>query len=254
MPIRLVELPTQEQAWRAAEAMISGIEEACLLNESTSIPAVQVRAKIVHWSSLNGLQVFLRLKARLLPSPDRSGYLRSYSYVGALHNERLTQLRLSQVALLFANPDVLSRPIGDQLFEFLAEVAPNIPLSSWVDVSLLPPPLSEESLDDFSEQIQRVLYKALIQRIHTEILPQYAAEYIGTFFSNRPRQRRNLCNLIPDWTSLCAVARLVLQSGLISEVRSMRLPPERNSSIQCHEGGSEHIFDEDITGSGEPTS
>jgi hypothetical protein len=46
MPIRLVELPTQEQAWRDAEAMISGIEEACLLNESTSIPAVKVRTKI----------------------------------------------------------------------------------------------------------------------------------------------------------------------------------------------------------------
>jgi len=50
MPIRLVELPTQEQAWRDAEAMISGIEEACLLNESTSIPAVKVRAKIGYWS------------------------------------------------------------------------------------------------------------------------------------------------------------------------------------------------------------
>lgn len=50
MPIRLTELPTQEQAWRDAEAMISGIEEACLLNESTSIPAVKVRAKISDWS------------------------------------------------------------------------------------------------------------------------------------------------------------------------------------------------------------
>lgn len=46
MPIRLVELPTQEQTLRDVEAMISGIEEACLLNESTSIPAVKVRAEI----------------------------------------------------------------------------------------------------------------------------------------------------------------------------------------------------------------
>ena len=46
MPIRLVELPTQEQAWRDVEAMISGIEEACVLNESTSIPAVKVCTKI----------------------------------------------------------------------------------------------------------------------------------------------------------------------------------------------------------------
>ena len=42
MPIRLIELPTQEQAWQDVEAMISGIEAACLLNESTSIPAVKV--------------------------------------------------------------------------------------------------------------------------------------------------------------------------------------------------------------------
>lgn len=106
--------------------------------------------------------MFLRLKARLPPSPERSGYLRSYSYVRAPHSEKLTSLNISQAALLFANHDVLSRPIGDQLFEFLAEVTPNIPLSSWVDLSLLLPPLSEESLDDFSERIQRVLYKALI--------------------------------------------------------------------------------------------
>jgi len=126
----------------------------------------------------------LHLKVRLPPSPNRSGYLRSYSYA----------------ALLFANPDVLSRAIGDQLFEFLAEITPNIPLSTWIDASLLRPPLSDESVADFSEQIQR-----------------YAAEYIGMFFANRPRQRRNLCNLIPDWTSLCAVAQAILRSGLISE-------------------------------------
>ena len=46
MPIRLVELPTQEETWRDVEAMISGIEEACLLNESTSIPAVKVCTRI----------------------------------------------------------------------------------------------------------------------------------------------------------------------------------------------------------------
>jgi hypothetical protein len=45
LPIRLVELPPQEETWRHAEAMIAGIEEACLLNESTSIPAVKVRTE-----------------------------------------------------------------------------------------------------------------------------------------------------------------------------------------------------------------
>ncbi|KAH7340129.1 Mak10 subunit, NatC N-terminal acetyltransferase-domain-containing protein [Rhizoctonia solani] len=178
MPLKVIELMPINDAWKALQGMLQGILEICKTIDSADLFDMMVGILSSFGQALTLVQMLLRLRARLPPSPSRSAYVRSLN--ASLLMSKLTPSARWQNRGESVNPErpvlqlFLSQLLGLSLDDIRA-------VNNW--------PAGPGSLPVSPEDLEESAERLLLQ--HTLCLCH-----------NRPRIRRKMSKSLADWHEL----------------------------------------------------